>query len=1039
MKPRNFFFLLSMLSLLGSGAVLGQPKLFTADLSNQSGTGGVKDYTTGFPFQSASTGNFTLVVSADANGDRYFRFRNEANNNDRRPANNGDIVTLNASSPYTSIFDGNFNAFRFQNANTSYRYIFRVDGGVTKIVIFEIQGTSIQTIPSQSRVPSGTVSPGQSVTITATLSGSFATGQAAFIRYSTAANFSTSTVTKMTGSGTTYTATIPTGTNTAGATVYYYLFTSGDVSAINGGDADLYTINLNNNGGTNYSYTVASTWTTAAATDWNTASTWTSNEVPAANQPVTINHAVTVNGAVANAASNVTVSASNSLTFGASGSLTITNLTNNGTVNMSSGGTLSVANNGSITNNSTFTAGAGSCIFLGTASTTGTIAFNNLTSQGTGTLTLSSGTTTAGTFTVDGTTTMSSSLTTNHFVINANRQITLGSSIGHDLNVAGNWTNLNTSAGQGLVHNNRAITFNGSGDQVIQNNSGTATLGYLLIDKSSGTVKIQDSGFPTDINLTGTGSPARVLQLLNTVGLDLNGRTLTIKGEQARSILINSTGRTITGSAGSALVFEGGTGSASVDVSGSGTLVCGDNVVIRVAKGIDFGASRTTINGTLQIDPNGFLSTNSPTYGSSATLRYATGDYNTTNVEWPNTGGPANVSIALTSASNSVSLNSDKSITGVLTFNTGKLTLGANTLSIGASGSISSANSSKYIVTNGTGSLVRNSVGASDVSFPVGTSTSYNPVTINNSGTSDNFSARVAGAFDSPGPHDPNTTLTRQWTITEAVEGGSNATVTLQFNGSDPAGSLFSHGNPTMYIGRFPVGGPWLSTLATKSGSDPYTVSATFTSFSRFAVGVDASALPVQLAAFTGAYVNATSVRLNWRTVSELNNYGFYIERRRANQTEWAEVPGSFIPGRGTTSIPQEYSYTDNTAPGGALSYRLRQVDLDGSRNYSEPITVDSPTSVKETAPIRFALLQNYPNPFNPSTDIKFSVAKTDKATLTVFNSLGQLVSTLFDETAEAGQYYTVRFAAENLSSGTYFYRLQSGDQVDMKKLVLMK
>lgn len=198
-------------------------------------------------------------------------------------------------------------------------------------------------------------------------------------------------------------------------------------------------------------------------------------------------------------------------------------------------------------------------------------------------------------------------------------------------------------------------------------------------------------------------------------------------------------------------------------------------------------------------------------------------------------------------------------------------------------------------------------------------------------------------------------------------------------------------------------------------------------------------ALPVQLATFTGSYVGASSVRLNWRTVSELNNYGFYIERRRATVTEWSEVPGSFIPGRGTTSLPQEYSFTDNTASGGSLSYRLRQVDLDGSVNYSEPIVVDSPTSVKEDAPMQFALLQNYPNPFNPTTEIRFSVATTDRATLTIYNPLGQRVATLFDGIAESGRYHTVRFAAENLSSGTYFYRLQSRDRAEMKKLVIMK
>jgi hypothetical protein len=97
-----------------------------------------------------------------------------------------------------------------------------------------------------------------------------------------------------------------------------------------------------------------------------------------------------------------------------------------------------------------------------------------------------------------------------------------------------------------------------------------------------------------------------------------------------------------------------------------------------------------------------------------------------------------------------------------------------------------------------------------------------------------------------------------------------------------------------------------------------------------------------------------------------------------------------------------------------------------------------SKTSTLEL-PKQFVLLQNYPNPFNPSTEIKFSVEATDRATLEVFNTLGQKVATLFDDVAEAGRYYRVRFSGENLSSGVYFYRLQSGTKSELKRLLLLK
>jgi hypothetical protein len=93
----------------------------------------------------------------------------------------------------------------------------------------------------------------------------------------------------------------------------------------------------------------------------------------------------------------------------------------------------------------------------------------------------------------------------------------------------------------------------------------------------------------------------------------------------------------------------------------------------------------------------------------------------------------------------------------------------------------------------------------------------------------------------------------------------------------------------------------------------------------------------------------------------------------------------------------------------------------------------------ESTQPRTFELGQNYPNPFNPSTSITFSVDKTAKATLDVFNLLGQKVLTLFDNVAESGTSYKVTLRAGNLSSGVYFYRLQSGTTSETKKLILLR
>jgi hypothetical protein len=83
-------------------------------------------------------------------------------------------------------------------------------------------------------------------------------------------------------------------------------------------------------------------------------------------------------------------------------------------------------------------------------------------------------------------------------------------------------------------------------------------------------------------------------------------------------------------------------------------------------------------------------------------------------------------------------------------------------------------------------------------------------------------------------------------------------------------------------------------------------------------------------------------------------------------------------------------------------------------------------------------LSQNYPNPFNPSTTIRYGLPNKSAVQLTLFNSLGQQLATLVNGEAEAG-YHEVRFGGLGVSSGVYFYRLQAGDFVATKPLLLLK
>ncbi len=186
--------------------------------------------------------------------------------------------------------------------------------------------------------------------------------------------------------------------------------------------------------------------------------------------------------------------------------------------------------------------------------------------------------------------------------------------------------------------------------------------------------------------------------------------------------------------------------------------------------------------------------------------------------------------------------------------------------------------------------------------------------------------------------------------------------------------------------------------------------------------------VPVELVSFN-ASVNENSVTLNWVTATELNNSGFEV--LRSSETEvWENI--GFVRGNGTTSEINYYSYTDENLLEGSYSYRLKQVDLDGTFEYSNIVNVDIKT------PTEFELSQNYPNPFNPSTTIKFSIPEGSQVSLKIYNSLGQEIKTLVNRFMEAGV-HTVNFNAVDLNSGMYFYRLDAGEFTQVRKMTLLK
>jgi hypothetical protein len=192
-------------------------------------------------------------------------------------------------------------------------------------------------------------------------------------------------------------------------------------------------------------------------------------------------------------------------------------------------------------------------------------------------------------------------------------------------------------------------------------------------------------------------------------------------------------------------------------------------------------------------------------------------------------------------------------------------------------------------------------------------------------------------------------------------------------------------------------------------------------------------ALPVELSSFAAKVLKGVGIQLNWRTETEVNNYGFEVQKSedRSQETEWNDI--AFVEGHGNSNSPKEYSFIDNVISG-KYSYRLKQIDTDGSFEYSKIIEVDA-----GSIPGVLVLEQNYPNPFNPSTKIKFAIAETQKAELKVFDILGNEVAVLFNGIADGGKVYESEFNATSLSSGIYFYRLETDSRVENRKMLLVK
>jgi len=200
--------------------------------------------------------------------------------------------------------------------------------------------------------------------------------------------------------------------------------------------------------------------------------------------------------------------------------------------------------------------------------------------------------------------------------------------------------------------------------------------------------------------------------------------------------------------------------------------------------------------------------------------------------------------------------------------------------------------------------------------------------------------------------------------------------------------------------------------------------------------GLVIGVVPVELSSFSARFVN-NIIHLEWQTQTETNNFGFDVERKIAS--EWDKI--GFVEGNGTTVIPQDYAFQDSllnlddNVPN--ILYRLKQIDTDGSFDYSPIITVNLDN------PKTFQLLQNFPNPFNPETEIRFQLPKTSNVDLTIYNTRGQVIRRLLSQSYTAGE-HSIKWDGRDqngdpVSSGVYLYQLRASNFRQVKKMTLLR
>jgi len=585
------------------------------------------------------------------------------------------------------------------------------------------------------------------------------------------------------------------------------------------------------------------------------------------------------------------------------------------------------------------------------------------------------------------------------------------SSGGYDLTVGGDITgagtlDLSNHSGTVTVGGNftigtltpgssSTIAFNGATLQNVSANSF-----HSIADNNTGsgsniltlTGNISVSG---DISGTGkmaTGSNnATVAGDISVASYNAGSGTTTLTGSLSVSTLVAGTSTFILNGTGTQI--NGGFTFYNLEIDNTGTSETLNNAetvggVLSGTGTLDAGAETVTVDGNITI--NAIIPNNTVYILSGTSNQNITKGYTFYELHINNSAG-----VTLTGG--------DVTVSHVLAFGTGKVTLGSNNLiiSTASTGLTGTFGAGTYVKTNGSGALEW-SAATSGTVFPVGDA-SYNPITITPQSSADVFSVQaIDGVTDNSGNTGTANAVNMTWTVKPTSVSSQGVVVTPQWTASGPNQELpgFNHSSSSDDVTyRTNPASSWINTTSgTPTNANPIfslasgnpggvsdiTMVNSGTPTYYIAVG-GPTALPVELVAFNAMYNNGV-VDLSWTTASEINNSHFDVERSVDGEI-WNAI--GRVDGHGTSMEVLHYTAEDNLA-GVALSgniyYRLKQVDFNGQYAYSPVRTVD-------IANVPNAI-SAYPNPATTQLNVEWVSTSESNTTLRISNITGSTVYT---------------------------------------------